>query len=106
MVDVGAGSGMLTASLLRAGARVRAIEPDRRLAGRLRRACPAAFVVEAEVPATPWPDEPFRVVANLPFAHATDICRALLSDPRVPLRSADLIVGAGSTADGDSDDLA
>ena len=36
--------------------------------------------------------EPFRVVANLPFAHAADICRRLLGDPRLPLRSADLIV--------------
>jgi 23S rRNA (adenine-N6)-dimethyltransferase len=83
---------MLTSALVRAGARVRAIEPDRQLAARLRRACPAATVIEADALATPWPSEPFRVVANLPFAHAADICRALLSDPRVPLRSADVIV--------------
>jgi 23S rRNA (adenine-N6)-dimethyltransferase len=92
VVDVGAGSGMLTAALVRAGAHVRAIEPDRLLAERLRRACPGAVVVEADARAMSWPEEPFRVVANLPFAHTTDICRALLSDPRVPLRSADLIV--------------
>lgn len=92
VVDIGAGSGMLTAALLRAGARVQALEPDFRLAARLRRACPAAVVVELDALATPWPDEPFRVVANLPFAHATDICRALLSDPLVPLRSAHVIV--------------
>jgi 23S rRNA (adenine-N6)-dimethyltransferase len=83
---------MLTSALLRAGARVRAVEPDRRLAARLRRACPAAVVVEADALAVPWPDEPFRVVANLPFAHTTDICRALLSDPLVPLLSADVVV--------------
>lgn len=92
VVDVGAGSGMLTAALLRVGARVLAIEPDRRLAARLRRACPGAVVVEAEASAGHWPGEPFRVVANLPFAHATEICRALLSDPLVPLLSADLIM--------------
>jgi 23S rRNA (adenine-N6)-dimethyltransferase len=92
VVDVGAGSGMLTSALLRAGARVRALEPDARLAARLRRACPAADVVEAPAHATSWPDEPFRVVANLPFAHATEICRSLFSDPAVQLRSADLIV--------------
>jgi 23S rRNA (adenine-N6)-dimethyltransferase len=83
---------MLTAALLRAGAFVRAIEPDPGLAARLRRACPGAVVVEADALAEHWPDEPFRVVANLPFAHATDICRALLSDPLVPLRSADVIL--------------
>lgn len=83
---------MLTSALVRAGARVHAIEPDPQLAARLRRACPAAVVVEADTLANPWPDESFRVVANLPFAHGTEICRALLSDPRVPLRSAHVIV--------------
>jgi 23S rRNA (adenine-N6)-dimethyltransferase len=83
---------MLTRALLRAGARVLAVEPDPRLAERLRRACPGATVVEADALAAGLPDEPFRVVANVPFAHTTDICRMLLSDPWVPLRSADLIV--------------
>jgi 23S rRNA (adenine-N6)-dimethyltransferase len=83
---------MLALALARAGARVRAIEPDARLAARLRRACPAATVVEAGAAAAPWPDEPFRVVANLPFAHTADICRALLGDPGVPVVSADVIV--------------
>jgi len=83
---------MLTLALLRAGARARAIEPDRKLAGRLRRACPDAVVVEAEASAAQWPNESFRVVANLPFAQATGICGTLLSDPRVPLLSADVIV--------------
>lgn len=92
VVDVGAGSGMLTRALLRAGARVRAVEPDARLAARLRRACPDAVVVAADALEAPWPEEVFRVVANVPFAHTTDICRALLSDPLVPLLSADLIV--------------
>jgi len=92
VVDVGAGSGMLTGALLAAGARVVAIEPDRQLASRLRRACRDARVVEADALREPWPREPFRVVANLPFAFAAEICRSLLSDPQLPLRSADVIV--------------
>jgi 23S rRNA (adenine-N6)-dimethyltransferase len=92
VVDVGAGSGMLTRALVRAGARVIAIEPDRAFARRLRRACPEAEVREVDAFASGWPCEPFRVVANLPFAHAADLCRALLSDPRVAVRSADLLV--------------
>jgi 23S rRNA (adenine-N6)-dimethyltransferase len=92
VVDVGAGSGMLTSALLAAGARVVAIEPDRKLAARLRRACPDARVVEADALLVPWPHEPFRVVANLPFGTSTAICRSLFADPRVPLRSADLVV--------------
>jgi 23S rRNA (adenine-N6)-dimethyltransferase len=92
VVDVGAGSGMLTLPLLAAGARVIAIEPDRELGGRLRRACPQADVVACDVHTFAWPREPFSVVANLPFAHAAEICRTLLSEPRLPLRGADLIV--------------
>jgi 23S rRNA (adenine-N6)-dimethyltransferase len=92
VVDVGAGSGMLTRSLVHAGARVVAVEPDRALAARLRRACPGATVVAAEAERFRWPDEPFRVVANLPFAHTTEILRALLADPTLPLRSLDAIV--------------
>jgi len=49
VLDIGAGSGMLTQALLRAGARVQAIEPDLRLAARLRRACPDAVVAEGSV---------------------------------------------------------
>ncbi len=92
VLDIGAGSGMLTRALLDAGARVAAIEPDGRLARRLRRAAPRATVFESDALEVALPDEPFRVVANLPFARAADICRRLLTDPRVPLVSADLIV--------------
>jgi 23S rRNA (adenine-N6)-dimethyltransferase len=71
---------------------VTAIEPDRRLAARLRRGCPAAQVIEADALLMPWPSEPFRVVANLPFARAAELCRSLFSDPATPLVSADLVV--------------
>ncbi len=91
VLDVGAGSGMLTRALLAADARVVAIEPDRTLARRLRRVAAGAEIVVDEALARPWPDERFRVVANLPFAHAAEICRSLLR-PAVPLSAADLIV--------------
>jgi 23S rRNA (adenine-N6)-dimethyltransferase len=92
VVDVGAGSGMLTRPLLAAGARVLAVEPDRAHTARLRRACPGATILEEDARTLVWPREEFRVVANLPFAHATEILRALLSDPARPLRSLDAIV--------------
>jgi 23S rRNA (adenine-N6)-dimethyltransferase len=92
VVDIGAGSGMLTRALDRAGAAVIALEPDVELAARLRRACPRARVMEAEAHARHWPQRPFRVVANLPFARTTEILRALLSDPAVPVRSVDAVV--------------
>ena len=90
VVDVGAGSGMLTRALLAAGARVVAVEPDRRLRARLRRY--PVTVIEGDARHIAWPREPFKVVANLPFAGAAEICRALLSDPGVPLESADMVV--------------
>ena len=92
VVDVGAGTGLLTRALLDAGAQVVAVEPDPRSAARLRRSCPAARVVEAPAASVEWPIRPFRVVANLPFNVSAEICRALLGDPSLPLRSADLIV--------------
>jgi 23S rRNA (adenine-N6)-dimethyltransferase len=90
IVDIGAGSGMLTRALVEAGARVVAIEPDRRLGAKLGRL--PATVQQTDAAHADWPREPFRVVANLPFARAAEICRALFSDPRMPLCSADLIV--------------
>jgi 23S rRNA (adenine-N6)-dimethyltransferase len=92
VVDVGAGTGLLTRALLDSGARVVAVEPDHRSVVRLRRACPEARVVQATAAAVRWPDEPFQVVANLPFRAAAEICRTLLGNPRLALRSADLIV--------------
>ncbi len=83
---------MLTRALVRAGADVLAVERDARLAARLRRACPGTRVLEADATTMVWPSEPFRVVANLPFAHATEICRSLLTDPRLPLTALDAIV--------------
>jgi 23S rRNA (adenine-N6)-dimethyltransferase len=91
VLDVGAGSGMLTRALAATGARVVAIEVDPTFARRLRRAVPTAELVVADVLARPWPAEPFRVVANLPFALAAAVCRSLL-DALVPLTAADLIV--------------
>ncbi|MDW4574149.1 class I SAM-dependent methyltransferase [Microbacterium sp. M3] len=46
-LDLGAGSGQATGPLLAAGLPVTAIEPGPRLAALLRRACPAATVIEA-----------------------------------------------------------
>jgi 23S rRNA (adenine-N6)-dimethyltransferase len=91
VLDLGAGTGMLTAALLERGASVVAIEIDTELAAGLRRRFPRARVVEDDLLRAAFPRAQFRVVANLPFGCATAVLRRLL-DPRVLLQSADVIV--------------
>jgi 23S rRNA (adenine-N6)-dimethyltransferase len=86
--DLGAGTGVLTAALARAGADVVAVELDPVLASQLRQRFPR--VVEADGRRVPLPREPFRVVANLPFDAGTAILRRLLDDAN--LSSADVIL--------------
>ena len=73
---------MLTRALLEAGARVVAVERDASLAGGLRaRFGVAVSVVMADVLDWRLPDEPFVVVANLPFAGSGAILSRLLRGP-------------------------
>jgi 23S rRNA (adenine-N6)-dimethyltransferase len=94
VLDLGAGPGALTRGLADAGAEAIAVEADAALAAGLRRrlAGRAVRVVQADATSWPWPERPFAVVANLPFARSAEILRALLRDPRTPLRRADVIV--------------
>lgn len=100
VVDVGAGTGVLTAALAARGARVLAVELDAALAAGLRArfAGTAVEVVEADARRLVWPREPFAVVANLPFGVSTEILRRLLGSPELPLRRADTIVEWGLAA--------
>jgi 23S rRNA (adenine-N6)-dimethyltransferase len=92
VLDLGAGGGILTSALSRAGARVVPIEIDQQLAHDLRRRFPET--IEGDALRVPLPREQFKVVANLPFDGATAILRRLL-DPRVPIETADVIVEWG-----------
>ena len=95
VVDIGAGSGRLTAELARVARRVVAIELDRGLAAGLRGRWPNVDVIAGDALSVALPDEPFRVVANIPFAHTSDLLHRLLDDPGLPLVRADLIVEWG-----------
>ena len=94
VVDAGAGSGRLTEPLAARGARVLAVERDHALAACLRRRFPAGrvTVLEADVLQLSLPQQPFRVVANLPFAAANELLRRLFADPCSPLTGVDVIV--------------
>jgi 23S rRNA (adenine-N6)-dimethyltransferase len=95
VVDIGAGSGRLTAELARVAQTVVAIELDPRLAADLRGRWPNVRVVNGDALSVPLPSDPFRVVANIPFAHTSELLHRLLDDPRLPLERADLIVEWG-----------
>ena len=87
--DLGAGAGILTSALARAGARVVAVEIDHELASDLR--CRFPDVVEGNAARLELPREPFKAVANLPFDGGTAILRRLLR-PESPLMTADVVL--------------
>lgn len=93
--DLGAGSGRLTEALAASARRVVAVELDPLWASSLRGRWPNVDVVEGDATRVPLPDEPFRVVANIPFDRTTEILRRLLDDPRTRLARADLVVEWG-----------
>ncbi len=92
VVEIGAGLGSLTVALAATGARVLAIEVDRRLADILRStaADERVEVVQADALRLDWGallegrDDPVVLVANLPYSVATPVViRALERAPRI-----------------------
>jgi 16S rRNA (adenine1518-N6/adenine1519-N6)-dimethyltransferase len=92
VVEVGPGLGVLTWELLRAGARVLAVELDKRLAERLPNEFPDARlrVVQGDILELP-PDEllapappPYKLVANLPYAITSPLLRHFLEATHPP----------------------
>ena len=79
VVDVGAGTGVVTRELLAAGARVVAVELHPRRASLLRSqlAGQPVRVVQADASTLRFPARPFKVVANPPFAITTSLLRHL-----------------------------
>ena len=98
VLDLGAGEGMLTAPLVAAGVRVVAVELDGSSVAVLRSRFPQAEVVHGDATRAALPEQPFSVVANLPFGVGTAVLRRLLDDPSVPLQRADVIVEWGLAA--------
>lgn len=95
VVELGAGGGMLTRQLARVAGRVVAVEYDPFWAQRLRERFADdsnVLVVHEDALKVKLPEEPFTVVANVPFCNTTSILHRLLDDPTSPPDSAYLVV--------------
>jgi 23S rRNA (adenine-N6)-dimethyltransferase len=89
--DIGAGDGALTAHLVRAGARVVAVELHPRRAAVLRARFPGITVVHDDAASIRLPGRPFRVVANPPYGISSALLRTLLA-PGSRLAAADVVL--------------
>ncbi len=87
VLEIGPGRGALTAALLRAAARVIAVEIDPRLCRHLHAHFgpdPRFTLVQGDCLTRPLPPAPFKVFANLPYRHTSAILHKLLEAPQPP----------------------
>jgi len=91
VLDIGAGQGALTRHLVRAGARVIAVELHPGRVRVLRHRFPEVTVVSADAASLRLPSRPFRVVANPPYGISSSLLRTLLG-PGSRLVAADLVL--------------
>ena len=91
VLDIGACEGALTGHLVRAGARVVAVELHPRRVAVLRERFPGITVLQADAASVPLPRRPFRVVANPPYEISSALLRTLFA-PDSRLIAADLVL--------------
>jgi len=83
VVDVGAGTGKLTAALARLGAEVTAVEPDPRMLAQLRAELPSVRSVPGSAEQIPLPDGSVDAVVAGQAMHWFDLDRAMPEIARV-----------------------
>ncbi|MBQ3470345.1 methyltransferase domain-containing protein [Candidatus Saccharibacteria bacterium] len=89
VVEIGAGSGVVTSALSRRVARVIAVEPDGEAVAKLRghlskQGCENVEVVEKDFMDFELPSEPYKIFANPPFHLSSAILHKLIENPNPP----------------------
>jgi 23S rRNA (adenine-N6)-dimethyltransferase len=87
VVEIGPGTGVITAGLARRSRQVVAIEKDPDLAGALARRLanvPNVMIRRGDILQTELPDPPFKVFANIPFNITAAIVSKLVAGPCLP----------------------
>lgn len=89
VVEIGAGSGVITSALSRRVARVIAVEPDGEAVAKLRghlskQGCENVEVVEKDFMDFELPSEPYKIFANPPFHLSSAILHKLIESPNPP----------------------
>ena len=98
VADIGAGTGKLTATLVRLGAEVTAVEPDPQMLAELRRAMPAVRSAPGSAEEIPLPDASVDAVLAGQAMHWFDMDRALPEIARV-LRPGGVLAGLWNVDD-------
>ncbi len=98
VVDLGAGTGKLTATLVRLGAIVTAVEPDLQMLAELRRAMPEVRSVPGIAEEMPLPDASVDAVLAGQAMHWFDMSRAMPEIARV-LRPGGVLAGLWNVDD-------
>ena len=89
VVEIGAGSGVITSALSRRVSKVIAIEPDAETVKKLRqnlknRECENVEIVEKDFLDYELPSEPYKVFSNPPFHLSSAILHKLIEAPNPP----------------------
>lgn len=87
VIDIGAGSGVITTALARRCKKVIAVEPDHDTAERLRENVAQfenVLIVEQDFLELELPDEPYKIFANPPFHLSSAILHKLDAAPNPP----------------------
>ncbi len=90
VLDIGAGSGVISSALATRVARVIAIEPEPATAKKLRqnmRRYDNVTIVEADFMTMKLPTEPYNIFANIPFHLSSPIIHRLIDTPTPPQKT-------------------